>query len=417
MADTPRVTVPVEDLLFYKLKDLILEQSEGEWTDEMIVRDAHHFANHIRPLLSAAPAPEGGAVMKACADFQEAIDYFEADVADAMAEESERADLWDREVTVNIDALKVVMRAALATREEAPANTGECPCNLKADDCHPDCPHGREKPPAHAFVQSHSVTSEGGCKICGRDKEAHEAPAEAGEDAEAVVRRWANWIIDESSDMDHDDHDAGRRKVRAERDLILSALRAQPPAREDAQPVAKPAPFDPGGIGHAMFQAFHDYRADYVLSTDGADYEPTLFERNLIEDFFCGLMAEEAFFGPIRALYSQRRLFAEPEPKPVQSDILAAPDALREANLWWNAEDWEQTFNSLEDAYDEATGGEMRGVAKLGRATEHDPVWALRIDFDTTGDGEADDYEIRLFKSVDDAHAYLAALQAEQGAK
>jgi hypothetical protein len=59
-------------------------------------------------------------------------------------------------------------------------------------------------------------------------------------------------------------------------------------------------------------------------------------------------------------------------------------------------------------------GGEMRGVAKLGRATEHDPVWALRIDFDTTGDGEADDYEIRLFKSVDDAHAYLAALQAEQ---
>lgn len=59
---TPRVTVPVEDLLFYKLKDLIREQSEGEWTDEMIVRDAHHFANHIRPLLSAAPAPEGGAV-------------------------------------------------------------------------------------------------------------------------------------------------------------------------------------------------------------------------------------------------------------------------------------------------------------------------------------------------------------------
>ncbi|WP_338575800.1 hypothetical protein V8J38_11405 [Brevundimonas olei] len=94
-----------------------------------------------------------------------------------------------------------------------------------------------------------------------------------------------------------------------------------------------------------------------------------------------------------------------------------APDALRVANLWWNAEDWEQTFNSLEDAYDAATGGEMCGVAKLGRATEHDPVWALRIDFDTTGDGEADDYEIRLFKSVEDARATLAAQQAEQGAK
>jgi hypothetical protein len=74
--------------------------------------------------LRSIPAPvreEGGAVTKACADFQEAIDYFEADVADALAEGSERADLWDREVTVNIDALKTVMNAALATREEAPA--------------------------------------------------------------------------------------------------------------------------------------------------------------------------------------------------------------------------------------------------------------------------------------------------------
>ncbi|WP_278070507.1 hypothetical protein [Brevundimonas sanguinis] len=69
----------------------------------------------------AAPAPEGGAVSKACVDFQEAIDDFEADVADVMAEGSERADLWDREITVNIDALKTVMSAALATREEAPA--------------------------------------------------------------------------------------------------------------------------------------------------------------------------------------------------------------------------------------------------------------------------------------------------------
>lgn len=65
-----------------------------------------------------------------------------------------------------------------------------------------------------------------------------EAPAEAVEDAGDIVRRWANWIIDESSDMDHDDHDAGKRKIRAERDFILRALRAQPPAREEAQPVA-----------------------------------------------------------------------------------------------------------------------------------------------------------------------------------
>lgn len=79
-------------------------------------------------ILSAAPAaPQAsgvGEIAKACAVFQEAIDYFEADVADVMAEGSERADLWDREVTVNIDALKAVMNAALATREEAPAEAG-----------------------------------------------------------------------------------------------------------------------------------------------------------------------------------------------------------------------------------------------------------------------------------------------------
>ena len=79
----------------------------------------------VRRILAAlspeAPAREGA--VKACADFQEAIDYFEADVADALAEDSERADLWDREVTVNIDALKTVMNAALTPRHEAPAET------------------------------------------------------------------------------------------------------------------------------------------------------------------------------------------------------------------------------------------------------------------------------------------------------
>ena len=131
-----------------------------------------------------------------------------------------------------------------------------------------------------------------------------------------------------------------------------------PPAREDAQPV------------HCHHEAYQGYCAH------------------------CGVKVVNGFA-------------MTPKPHP-------APDALRDANLWWNAEDWEQTFNSLEDAYDAATGGEMRGVAKLGRATEHDPVWALRIDFDTTGDGETDDYEIRLFRTVGDAYAHLAALQAEQ---
>jgi len=62
----------------------------------------------------------GERVAKACADFQEAIDDFEAEVADVMAEGSERADLWDREVTVNIDALKAVMNAALRAPSREP---------------------------------------------------------------------------------------------------------------------------------------------------------------------------------------------------------------------------------------------------------------------------------------------------------
>ena len=53
------MTNTTEDLLFFKLKDLITEQSEGEWTDAMIVKDAHHFANNLRPMLAASPQGEG----------------------------------------------------------------------------------------------------------------------------------------------------------------------------------------------------------------------------------------------------------------------------------------------------------------------------------------------------------------------
>ena len=84
----------------------------------------------------------------------------------------------------------------------------------------------------------------------------------------------------------------------------------------------------------------------------------------------------------------------------------AAPsaDKLR-IDLWWNAEDWETTFDNIEDAYEAATNAEMRGVAALGRATQHDTVFAARIDIDTTGDGDADDYEIRLFATREEALA------------
>lgn len=56
---TPREKV-ADDLLFFKLKDLITEQSEGEWDDAMIARDALHFANHLRPLFDRCTALASG---------------------------------------------------------------------------------------------------------------------------------------------------------------------------------------------------------------------------------------------------------------------------------------------------------------------------------------------------------------------
>lgn len=53
------MTDTVEDLLFFKLKDLITEQSEGEWTDTQIFADAIRFANALRPMLAASPQGEG----------------------------------------------------------------------------------------------------------------------------------------------------------------------------------------------------------------------------------------------------------------------------------------------------------------------------------------------------------------------
>ncbi|WP_392352985.1 hypothetical protein V8F63_09535 [Brevundimonas sp. LF-1] len=177
---TPRVTVPVEDLLFCKLKDLILEQSEGEWTDEMIVRDAHHFANHIRPLLSAAPAPEGGAVRYRHKN--RGTEYTLIGVGRAQGELQDddpvvlyRGDdggLWVRHQVEFCDG-RFEQVSALASRAEAPADAGDFA-------------------EVAAFVEAMSAK------------------------ATSEVR-----ILDTAVPVQ----------------AIRSLLRAQPPAREDAQPV------------------------------------------------------------------------------------------------------------------------------------------------------------------------------------
>lgn len=62
------------------------------------------------------------------------------------------------------------------------------------------------------------------------------------------------------------------------------------------------SPFAETGIGGLMFSGAHAYRAEYVLSTEGDDHQPTEFEAWLLEDFVAGLMSDERFFGPVRAL-------------------------------------------------------------------------------------------------------------------
>lgn len=101
------------------ISDAIDHSIDMDWTSRTGAKAVVAWLNDNAPAAPQA-AGVGERVRSACADFREAIDYFEADVADVMAEGSERADLWDREVTVNIDALKAVMNAALRAPSREP---------------------------------------------------------------------------------------------------------------------------------------------------------------------------------------------------------------------------------------------------------------------------------------------------------
>lgn len=65
------------------------------------------------------------------------------------------------------------------------------------------------------------------------------------------------------------------------------------------------AAFADDGAGDQMTKAAYSYLEDYVYSGDDADHEPTEWERALLEDFFNGLLRDEAFFGPVRAALSK----------------------------------------------------------------------------------------------------------------
>ncbi|MDO1560382.1 Lar family restriction alleviation protein [Brevundimonas sp. 2R-24] len=106
--------------------------------------------------------------------------------------------------------------------------------------CRGEARHAQRNPVARALhhvqcddcdaSQAGSLSPEAAAAAWNSRPEAEPAPA--GE-VEAIVRRWANWIVDESADYDDVDHAAGKRKVLGERDLILAALTAHPaPAGE-----------------------------------------------------------------------------------------------------------------------------------------------------------------------------------------
>lgn len=83
-------------------------------------------------------------------------------------------------------------------------------------------------------------------------------------------------------------------------------------------------PFAPGGLGHEMQARGDAYLAEYVLSTDGADYEPTENERFLLSDAFARLLCDDALFGPIRTILS-----ALASPTHQASDVSGLVEALK----------------------------------------------------------------------------------------
>jgi len=128
------------DLLFYKLKDLILEQSEGEWDDATIVRDAHHFANHLRPLLTAAPVREEGGVvetaLKIATDLHHAYEqliyglpkYLEAE--NLTDEENMIREAW---ITLDVTAHRLAALAERLGPEWTPEVWENCGWNYAAN--------------------------------------------------------------------------------------------------------------------------------------------------------------------------------------------------------------------------------------------------------------------------------------------
>lgn len=74
-------------------------------------------------------------------------------------------------------------------------------------------------------------------------------------------------------------------------------------------------PWSDNGIGKALDSAAEALLNDYAFGSDeGADHEPSEFERAMLHDAYAHVMGDETFFGPIRKLLaSHESLRAELE--------------------------------------------------------------------------------------------------------
>lgn len=252
----PRVTVPVERAEYERLigvtEDLIREVSDPGTEALAAVYCARRILDQSA-MLSAAPAPEGGA---APFDREGLIALIMEETTDDIV-----ADGWDRlgKPNVLVQGCRYIRRnsppspegyenpeasakqfagfiadrilKALATREEAPADNVTILITKAQRD---------------AARNSGKKLNDWIGGILQRAVE--EAPAEAGEDELKAIAR----IIfpeNERVKMDRDwggnrshSRDRWNKALGQAREIL--ALRAQPPAREDAQPVARVSPDD-----------------------------------------------------------------------------------------------------------------------------------------------------------------------------
>ncbi|MFI8683216.1 hypothetical protein ACIGFJ_12715 [Brevundimonas diminuta] len=241
MADTPRVTVPVEPTEAIKRVRAYVSHAEELEQGAILVS-----TSDLKALISAAPAPEGGAVRYR--HKKRGTEYTLIGVGRAQGELQDddpvvlyRGDdggLWVRHQVEFCDG-RFEQVSALATREEAPAEAGEIGAEY---DAAAHCVTLAECTPG-LFLWNGTLgfkSEYGAMEPLGSNPTRNEW--KVGNRADAYCADSGEYFWGGTSN--HDD----RAKllvypISAEAVAMVashgpSALRAQPPAREDAQPVA-----------------------------------------------------------------------------------------------------------------------------------------------------------------------------------